>query len=208
MAVVVTGGIVSVVACPLRSIPGLPANSTALTPRISSFTMGASQILRLSLAALCLLGAPVLADECQPVTWTRKFLAVGSINCRFSAKTALIVDLDTCAQLASKNDITVADLLGFNPRLACDAILPDTRYCVEGCKFSRTLPWTLAELEHLWPLAEYCHKFLSRSVPTMVSVVPITKTQLALVPTSSVATRRAGRVATACKSFSTRSLVY
>jgi hypothetical protein len=64
-------------------------------------------------------------------------LRVGDINCRMSEVSGPKADAKTCASMAKKWDITVEKFYDLNPRLKgdCNNVLPNTRYCVDGCEF-------------------------------------------------------------------------
>jgi hypothetical protein len=110
-----------------------------------TLTMGPSWVVRLSLLGLALINPAVSKDDCQPSTWRLKAVATsGGINCRMSEVTNSKVDANTCASMAKKWDITVEKFYELNPRLKddCKNVLPNIRYCVDGCK-SIAFDWLL-----------------------------------------------------------------
>jgi hypothetical protein len=115
------------------------------------------------MAGVCLLALlqAVSADDCVPWTWAWNAAArraaptaqlgpretttpyvraetvnPGEINCRNWAPTYSNVGYWTCSQLADTFGITLDLFWILNPDLApdCDGILPNTEYCVDGCK--------------------------------------------------------------------------
>jgi len=59
----------------------------------------------------------------------------GQVNCRFPGSTPKFVDIDTCARLAARYNITLKKFYMLNPELdaGCGNIEPETDYCVAGC---------------------------------------------------------------------------
>ncbi|KAG8668223.1 hypothetical protein FPOAC1_007600 [Fusarium poae] len=97
--------------------------------------MGPSWLVHLSLLGLSLVSPAVSKDECQPSTWKlSSALRVGDINCRMSQVAGPKADVNTCATMARKWDITIDKFYDLNPRLNgdCKNILPNIRYCVDG----------------------------------------------------------------------------
>lgn len=102
------------------------------------------------------------ADKCADVTWDAGFpratpdmidpaenkigftrfdidpddLQPGDINCRYSAETEASVNYYTCKKLAIYYGITIEEFFKLNPEIAkdCSNILPNSEYCVDGCK--------------------------------------------------------------------------
>jgi hypothetical protein len=121
----------------------------------------------LSLLSL-LPGVVLAQNECQPSTWANAAAALrggptgvaqlvepaagpplgssngtiapGDINCRFLGRTYEDVNYYTCTELADLYGITVEQFFTLNPTVQtdCSNLLPNTEYCVAGCKCQGT----------------------------------------------------------------------
>lgn len=65
----------------------------------------------------------------------------GDIRCRFPADTYKEVNYYTCTSMALKYGITIKKFFELNPQLNpdCSNIQPRSVYCVDGCKFPRSV---------------------------------------------------------------------
>ncbi|KAH6865254.1 hypothetical protein BKA58DRAFT_367397 [Alternaria rosae] len=75
------------------------------------------------------------ADDCQPYQWTAKRdVTPGQIVCRYTLTSPSEVNYYTCTELADRYDISIDKFFQLNPDLDrdCEAIKPNTDYCVAG----------------------------------------------------------------------------
>lgn len=112
---------------------------------------------------LVVLFLPILAraDECVPWTWQAKRdlgyatpiatgidaqitssiqkrapASTGEINCRYWGVTSSQVNYYSCTEMAEFYDVDLELFFTLNPTLdpECSNILPNTEYCVDGCR--------------------------------------------------------------------------